>query len=198
VVQSMLNFHRVGGVQLVPNQQEAYRYWLRAVSACLLAERAYGPNVVYRIRYAELINNPESAMHSLLAFLQEPYTANCLEPLKERINSSTVPADFKADDPGTDPGIVEEAQRLCADIEESAQPSEASPDAARQIDAEFCERVKYIATLESTYRTEKSKLESMISAYQTENLRLESAIVELQKQFKDRAVALRGPTITYP
>jgi len=192
VVQSMLNFHRVGGVQLVPNQQEAYRYWLRAVSACLLAERAYGPNVVYRIRYAELINNPESAMHSLLAFLQESYTAKCLEPLKERINSSTVPADFKADDPGTDPAIVEEAQRLSADIEENAQPSEASPDAARQIDAEFCDRVKYIATLEGTYRTEKSKLESVISAYQTENLRLESAIVELQKQFTDRAVALHG------
>src|SRR5438105_4207247 len=134
VVHSMLNFHRVGGVQLVPNQQEAYRYWFRAVSACLLAERAYGPNVVYRIRYAELINNPESAMHSLLAFLKESYTAKCLEPLKERINSSTVPADFKADDPGTDPAIAEEAQRLSADIEESAQPSEASTEAIRQID----------------------------------------------------------------
>ncbi len=131
-------------------------------------------------------------MHSLLAFLQEPYTAKCLEPLKERINSSTVPADFKADDQGTDPAIVEEAQRLSADVEENAQPSEASPDAARQIDAEFCESVKYIATLESTYRMEKSRLESVISAYQTEHLRLESAIVELQKQFKDRAVALRG------
>ena len=82
-------------------------------------------------------------------------------------------------------------------IEENAQPSETSPDATRQIDAEFWERVKYIATLESTYRTEKSKLESVISAYQTENLRLESAIMELQKEFKDRAVPLRGPTITY-
>jgi Sulfotransferase family len=182
VVHSMLNFHRVGGIQLVPNQQEAYRYWLRAVSACLQAERAYGPNVVYRVRYGELVDNPESAMRSLFTFLEEPYTAKCLEPLKERINSSTVPADFKADDPATDPAIVEEAQRLSADIEENAQPGEGSLDAASQIEAEFDERVKYIATLESTYRTEKSRLESVISAYQTENLRLESAIVELQRQ----------------
>jgi hypothetical protein len=45
----------------------------------------------------------------IFAFLEDPYTAKCLEPLKERINSSTVPADFKADDPATDPAIVEEA-----------------------------------------------------------------------------------------
>jgi hypothetical protein len=91
VVRSMLNFHRVGGVQLVSNQQEAYHYWFRAVSACLQAERAYGPNVVYRVRYGELIDNPESAMQSLFAFLEEPYTAKCLEPLKERINSPLCP-----------------------------------------------------------------------------------------------------------
>ena len=96
-----------------------------------------------------------------------------------------MPADFKVDDPATDPAIVEEAQRLSADIEENAQPSETSSDASSQIEAELGERVKYIATLESTYRMEKSRLESVINAYQTENLRLESAIVELQRQFKD-------------
>jgi hypothetical protein len=102
-------------------------------------------------------------MQSLFAFLEEPYTEKCLEPLKERINSSTVPADFKADNPATDPTIVGEAQRLSADIEENAQPGETSPDASSQIEAEFDERVKYFATLESTYRTEKSRLESAIS-----------------------------------
>jgi prefoldin subunit 5 len=80
---------------------------------------------------------------------------------------------------------MEEAQRLSADIEKNAQPGEDSPDAASQIEAEFDERVKYFATLDSTYRTEKSRLESAISAYQTENLRLESAILELQRQFKE-------------
>jgi hypothetical protein len=52
VVRSMLNFHRVAGTQLVANEEEAYKYWLRTVSACLTAERAYGPKVVHRLRYA--------------------------------------------------------------------------------------------------------------------------------------------------
>src|SRR5207253_2659172 len=66
VVRSMLNFHQVAGTRLVPNAQEGYRYWLRTVRACVMAEQAYGPNVVYRIRYSDLIDTPESAMHSLL------------------------------------------------------------------------------------------------------------------------------------
>ena len=49
VVRSMLNFHRVDGSRLVANEQEAYNYWFRAVSSCLLAERAYGPRVVFRL-----------------------------------------------------------------------------------------------------------------------------------------------------
>ena len=60
-----------------------------------MAERAYGPSVVHRIRYADLTDNPESTMRSLLDFLEEPYTPKCLEPLELRINSSTVPTDFK-------------------------------------------------------------------------------------------------------
>src|SRR5712691_2615187 len=48
VVRSMLNFHRVTGIQLVANEEEAYKYWLRMVSACVKAERAYGPSVIYR------------------------------------------------------------------------------------------------------------------------------------------------------
>ncbi len=41
VVRSMLHFHQVSGESLVANEQEAYSYWLRTVSSCLLAERAY-------------------------------------------------------------------------------------------------------------------------------------------------------------
>ena len=178
VVRSMVNFHRVSGTQLVANEQEAYRYWLRTVSACIEAERAYGPNVVYRIRYADLINNPESAMHSLLDFLEEPYTAKCLEPLEQRINSSDVPADLKSDDPAIDPTTVEEARRLSAEIEETPQPTESSPAAAGEMEAAFGERVKYIAALDSTYHREKS--------------RLESEIAELQRRLDDLCSRLRG------
>jgi hypothetical protein len=151
VVRSMINFHRVAGFHLVANEEEGYRYWVRAVSACLLAERAYGPNVVRRIRYADLIEKPEPTMRSLLDFLGEPYTAKCLEPLTQRINSSNVPDDF-AEDPTTDIAVVEEATRLSRDLEGTAQPAEASPAAVNEMQAGFAQRIQYMATLDSQYQ----------------------------------------------
>jgi hypothetical protein len=78
VVRSMLNFHRVAGTQLVASEEEAYRYWLGTVGACLTAERAYGPPVIHRLKYSDLIENPETALRSVLDFLGEPYSAKCL------------------------------------------------------------------------------------------------------------------------
>ena len=68
VVRSMLNFHRIAGMHVVANEEEAYKYWLRTVRACLKAEEAYGSHVVYRLRYAALVENPESALRLLLDF----------------------------------------------------------------------------------------------------------------------------------
>jgi Sulfotransferase family len=147
VVRSMLNFHRIAGTHVVTSEEEAYKYWLRTVRACLKAEEAYGPHVVYRLRYTTLVENPEPALRSLLDFLGEPYSGKCLEPLSERINSSNVPPDFKSDDPATDPAIVEEARRLSAEIDESPQTSGHSPAAANELEAEFDARVKHVATL---------------------------------------------------
>jgi hypothetical protein len=152
VVRSMLNFHRVAGSQLVPNEEKAYRYWLRTVSACIEAEQAYGPSVVYRIRYTDLIDNPESAMRSLLDFLEEPYTAKCLEPLGRRINSSNVPDDFIADDPATDLALVDQATKLSAELEATPQSSEPLPAAADALQAKFQQRAQYVATLDKTYK----------------------------------------------
>ena len=72
VVRSMLNFHRVAGTQLVANEEKAYKYWLRTVRACLKAEQAYGPEVVHRIQYVDLIDNPELTMRWLFDRLEEP------------------------------------------------------------------------------------------------------------------------------
>ena len=139
VVRSMLNFHRVAGTQLVANEEEAYKYWLRMVNACLKAEQAYGPRVIYRLQYSALIDNPEAAIRSLLDFVGEPYSAKCLEPLAQRINSSNVPVDFKSEDPATDPKIVEAARRLYAEIQQTPQPAEGSPAVADQLEAAFQE-----------------------------------------------------------
>jgi Sulfotransferase family len=144
VVRSMLNFHRIAGTHLAANEEEAYKYWLRTVTACLKAEKAYGPHVVHRVRYNTLVENRESTLRALLDFLGEPYSAKCLEPLSERINSSNVPPDFKSGDPGTDPLIVEEARRLSAKIEETPQSGEQSPAAADELEAEFGARVKHL------------------------------------------------------
>src|SRR5437764_5450675 len=117
VVCSMVNFHRATGIQLVANEEDAYEYWLSTLRACLQAEEAYGPHVVYRLRYTALVENPESALRSLLDFVGEPYSAKCLEPLSQRINSSNVPPDFKCDDAATAPVIVEQARQLSASIQ---------------------------------------------------------------------------------
>ena len=152
VVHSMVNFHRVAGIHLVPNEEEAYRYWIRTVSECLQAEQAFGPSVVYRVRYADLLDNPESAMRSLFDFIGEPYEAKCLEPLGYRINSSDVPADFKSADPVPDPTVVRKAVLLSAEVEETRQPAEASSAAAARMETAFRERVKYVATIDSAYQ----------------------------------------------
>jgi hypothetical protein len=145
VVLSMLNFHRTTGIQLVANEEDAYKYWLRTVRACLNAEKAYGPDVVHRLRHATLIEEPAPALRSLLDFLGEPDCAKCLEPLSQRINSSDVPPDFRSEDPATDRAIVEEARQLSAEIEGTPQPTEHSPVAADDLEAEFCARIKHIA-----------------------------------------------------
>jgi hypothetical protein len=146
VVCSMVNFHRATGIQLVTGEEEAYKYWLRTVKACLKAEEAYGPDVVHRLRYTALVEHPELALRSLLDFLGESYSAKCLEPLSQRINSSNVPPNFKSDDPATDPLIVEEARLLSVNIEQTPQSTGPSPAAADELEADFRVRVKHIAT----------------------------------------------------
>ena len=141
VVRSLLNFDRLGEGSLVANEQEAYNYWLRTVSSCLLAERAYGPRVVFRLRYSDLVDTPEAALRSLFNFLSEPFAAECLTPLEKRINSSNVPADFKIGDPETDPSLVERAKRLSTDVEKIPQPPEASPAASDEMEAAFNQRI---------------------------------------------------------
>jgi sulfotransferase family protein len=146
VVRSMVTFHSATGVQLVANEEEAYRYWMRTVSACLLAERAYGPAAIHRVRYRDLIEQPEPTIRSLLDFIAEPYAEKCLEPLELRINSSIVPSDFEINDAVVSPTLVEEATRLSAEVETTPQPTDASPPAAEEMQAGFRELGEHLAT----------------------------------------------------
>jgi len=180
VVRSMLNFHLVAGHDLVNNEQEAYNYWFRTVSSCLLAERAYGPRVVLRLRYSDLLNAPEIAMRSVLEFIGERYTTACLNPLEKRINSSNVPIDFEIDNSKTDPALLERTARLCTEIEKTPQPIEVSPAASDEIEAAFNERVKYVASLNSEYQ----RALQVIAALQKETSQRTAGCIDRQSDSK--------------
>jgi len=184
VVRSMLNFHRIAGNRLVANEEEAYDYWLRTDSACLKAEQAYGPRVVLRLRYSQLVDSPETAMRSVLKFVGERYVTASLKPLQERINSSKVPADFKIGDPKTNSVLVERATQLSTEMIETPQPSEASPAAAEEMEAAFYERARYVATVDSEYHRAKE----IIATLQKEHAQQQASYhAELQRVQKEHA-----------
>jgi hypothetical protein len=160
----MLNFHRVAGTHLVQNEQQAYKYWLRMVKACVQAERAYGSDVVHRLPYTSLIDDPVRAIRSLLDFVGEPYCATCLEPLSRRINSSNVPPDFVAEDPATDPRVVQDATNLYAKLQEMAQSAEASSAVADEIAAAFTERVQHMATVDKQFKKAMRMIQTLEKA----------------------------------
>jgi Sulfotransferase family len=197
VVRSLLNFDRLGEGSLVANEQQAYDYWLRTVNACLEAERAYGRQIVHRLQYSDLVNNPESALRSVLKFLGEPYVSVCLEPLQLRINSSNVPASFHASDPQTDPSLVEQAMRLSTEVENTPQPLEASPAASDAMEAAFNARVQFVATLASEYRRAQKENAERIDRKESRILRLKEegkakdlVILGLQKKLSRRPVEI--------
>jgi hypothetical protein len=125
--------------------------------------------VIHRLRYSDLIGNPETALRSLLNFLGEPYSAKCLEPLGERINSSNVPTDFRSEDPATTPVIVEQAMQLSRDLEQSLQPAEPSPAGAAEMEAAFGERVQYMATLENQHQRALQTIQRLERTKASEN-----------------------------
>jgi hypothetical protein len=161
VIRSMLNFHRVAGFPLVRDEEQAYKYWLRTVKACAQAEQAYGRRVVHRLSYTRLVENPESAMHSLLEFVGEAYCARCLDPLSKRINSSDVPADFVAKDPATDRLVVEEATNLYTELQKAAPPAEPLSAVADEMESAFCRKVKHVATVDDQLRNARRMIETL-------------------------------------
>ena len=180
VVRSMLLFPRVSGQSLVANQEEAYRYWVRTVSNCLLAERACGPRIVFRLRHSDLVDTPEATLRSLFNFLGEPYAPECLEPLVQRINSSNVPADFKIDERQTNRRLEDQAAELCQQVEENPQPLDASAEAVEEIEAAFDERVHFFATLASNY----SKARQKIAALEDKSANITACAERLAKEPK--------------
>jgi len=196
VVRSSLNFFAGGRHQLVANEQEAYDYWLRAVGACVQAEKAYGSKVIYRLRYSDLITNSEAAIRSVLKFLGEPYSTACLKPLREKINSSRVSGNFRTGGACANPSLVEEAELLSAELQEKPPRSDPFVLVAQKMEANFAQRVQYFANLDLEYR----RAQTIVSQLQKELeertawalkcveelVEKDATILRLQKEFEER------------
>ncbi len=145
VVRSMMHFQNTGGPALVENLRQAYADWLRAARACADAERAFGSEVVRRVRHADLVSHPQETLTELLAFLGEDFEPSCLDPLRLRINSSNVPADFAAAEPETDLALLGEAKELSAELLGNAQAKTPDLAFAAKLEAQFRDRADYLA-----------------------------------------------------
>ena len=88
VARSLENFSNVGPLDYAA--REAYDAWVRLVTAAEEVERAFGPKQVLRVRFEELLSNPEQQFQRILGFLDEDYCADCMLPLQKKINSSEV------------------------------------------------------------------------------------------------------------
>ncbi len=151
VAASMLNFHRLNGERLVVGPAHAYAYWKATVEACLAAERALGSDVVHRLRYADLVERPEAALGGILGFLGEPYEAACRRPLRIRINSSNVPADFVVDTSRIDSDLLRTARELSRSLQETPGTEEAFGRVSARFAEAFEERVDFVAALDGEY-----------------------------------------------
>jgi hypothetical protein len=147
----MLNFHRIAGVSLVASEQEAYDYWFRAVSAYLLAEQAYGLGVVFRLRYSELVDQPEASLRSLRNFLGEPFAAGCLIPSEKE---STVPMYPLISSLAT-PTPIQQSSSVRRNFTPKSKRLRTRQrhqlPRGDKIEAAFNQRVQYVASLDSEY-----------------------------------------------
>jgi hypothetical protein len=149
VVKSMMHFSAVGKWNLIETEQEAYDYWLRAVQACIEAERAFGSEKILRVRYMDLTSSSEKVIRRCLDFLNESFCAHCLEPLQTRINSSKVPSDYNPYDANTDPRIREEAEHLSQELLKEIYPEYAPEQKSiSKLENDFMEQAKFISSLD--------------------------------------------------
>lgn len=171
VVASLLSFRLEDGSALVADAQEAYERWERAARACFEAEQALGSEVVYRLRYADLIEHSETAMRGVLEFLGEPFVPACIEPLTRRINSSF---DDEIARPSMDidsTATTAQAQRLSDQLQQAIEPAEPVPRMRKKLEADFDEQVGHRAQLPQKYRAAVAMVEQIHDQLDPDELR---------------------------
>ena len=91
VTRSLMKFSRIGASDY--GTEEAFKTWLRLVTASVRVEKAFGDRNVLRILYEDLIDKPKDTLKRCLQFVNEDYSQDCIKPLAQRINSSETDQD---------------------------------------------------------------------------------------------------------
>lgn len=130
VARSLMKFSRTSAASRDYDHDEAYRTWMRLTRAAWLGERALGSARALRVRYEDFTGRPEQAFRGVMAFLGEEYTADCLKPLGNKINSSKVDPDTVQVDDST--AVAREAEALYQKILAAPQNPEHGDHGAYQ------------------------------------------------------------------
>jgi hypothetical protein len=110
----------------------AYGEWLKTTHACVEAERAFGSRTVLRLRYADLLSDPERALRCCLAFIGESFSPHCLEPIQHFVEASSMVSE-RTPTEEAESEIVTEA--IVLNDELLAQPDpDWDPDRALQVE----------------------------------------------------------------
>src|SRR5262249_30596457 len=127
-----------------------------------LAERALGRAQMLRVRYEDFTGRPDEAFRRVLAFLREDYSADCLKPLSNKINSSEVERDAVAVDSST--AAAREAEQLHHDMLAAPEtPEQGGPAAYAELQRQFLEycRAQQSPPVERLRRGLSAKLSSL-------------------------------------
>lgn len=141
VARSLMRFSRTSAAARDYNHDEAYRTWMRLTRAAWLGERALGRGRVLRVRYEDFTGQPEQAFRRVMDFLGEEYSADCLKPLDNKINSSKVDKDSVPVDTST--AAAREAEHLYQQILSTPEsPEQGDVDAYQEMQRIFEEHCR--------------------------------------------------------
>ena len=123
------------------SEESACEYWLRTTKTLLEAEMALGSERFMRIRYKELLTDPEQTLRSCLSFLDEPYSSSCLRIIAGITDGSEGPPQGACYEMQTNSPIRYEAELLSRLLIE-ASPLQYLPDTKgmERLDGIFSEK----------------------------------------------------------
>jgi hypothetical protein len=177
VARSLQHFSEAGGNDY--GEEEAYRTWIRLVSASVQAEAALGPEKIMRVLYSDLNESPELVIGDCLNFIGEPFHSACLLPLKKKINSSGSgewSATFRPTQTDTMPPYHREASQLYRHLLSTGMSSVRDEEVYRTFERSFLdfakqfrlEEVDRLAEWGSSLNDEIQRRDERIHELQTE------------------------------